>query len=79
MFGEFSRAMRQCSLAFLLVSVSNIVLTISQVLSLIHALAHISTMGDCYLLWLLQQFPRPFIFKTPPCRARCLSMYRGFS
>ena len=31
MFQEFSRAMRQCSLAFFLVSASNIILTISQV------------------------------------------------
>ena len=30
-FQEFSRAMRQCSLAFFLVSATNIVLTISQV------------------------------------------------
>ena len=31
MFQEFSRAMRQCSLAFFLVSASNIILTVSQV------------------------------------------------
>ena len=30
-FQEFSRAMRQCSLAFFLVSASNVILTISQV------------------------------------------------
>ena len=31
---EFSRSMRQCSLAFFLVSATNIILTISQVLAL---------------------------------------------
>ena len=50
-FGEFSRCMRQCSLAFFLVSATNIILTISQVTGLAGwpwpMLAAVSAFQDC--------------------------------
>ena len=49
MFQEFSRAMRQCSLAFFLVSASNIILTISQVHLLILPLGCIGLMHFQFL------------------------------
>ena len=48
-FQEFSRAMRQCSLAFFLVSASNIILTISQVHLLILLLGCIGLMHFQFL------------------------------